>query len=59
MSSRAGWEMGAVPRLYLSEDAHGRLWWPRLTRVCEVGGVDERIDGEKRNTPSVLRSLFS
>ncbi len=56
LSSRAGWEMGAVLGLYPNEDAHSRLWWPRLThkcthlqnhdyRVCEVGWGDERIDG--------------
>jgi len=33
LSSRAGWEMGAVPGLYPNEDAHGKLWWPRLTRI--------------------------
>lgn len=34
LSFRAGWEMGAVLGLYPNEDAHSRLWWPRLTHKC-------------------------
>lgn len=41
--------MGAVPGLYPNEDAHTRLWWPRLTPKC--------THLQNHNTPLTLGSV--